>query len=219
MLAAVSTAWGQTAVDLANGQVVGNLAFRKNGYAYYHINVPPGRTRLTIGMTGGVGDADLYARMGALPNGRQFDGRSIRPGNTEWLQFRNPAPGEWYILIFAKTAVAGAKVWAIYEGPPIAGVAAPVITPAGGTFTGAVAVTVACPTAGAEIRMTTDGSDPTSASPLYAPFQLNQIATVKARAFLGEQTSPVASATFTCATVAPPPRRGSASSIWSAERC
>jgi acetyl esterase/lipase len=48
-----------------------------------------------------------------------------------------------------------------------AAAAAPVLDPPPGTYRDTVAVTVSCPTAGATIHVTTDGSEPTSASPAW----------------------------------------------------
>ncbi len=78
-------------------------------------------------------------------------------------------------------------------------VATPTIAPNGGTFTDSVEVSLDCGTAGAEIRYTTDGSDPTNISTLYdTPFILSGSATVKARAFKeGSEASEIASAVFT----------------------
>ena len=50
-----------------------------------------------------------------------------------------------------------------------AAVANPAISPNGGTFRRRVTVTLSCATAGAVIHYTTDGSDPTSTSAIYAP--------------------------------------------------
>src|SRR5262249_55180086 len=46
--------------------------------------------------------------------------------------------------------------------------AAPVLSPAGGTFTGSVTVSMSSATSGASIRYSTDGSDPNAGSKLYS---------------------------------------------------
>lgn len=80
--------------------------------------------------------------------------------------------------------------------------ASPAISPNGGTFTGAQQVSLASSTAGAQIRYTLDGSDPSATSTLYsAPFTLASSATVKARAYAaGYNPSAIASAAFTIQT-------------------
>ncbi len=85
--------------------------------------------------------------------------------------------------------------------------ATPTINPAGGTFIGEVAVTLQTTTDRAEIRYTTDGSEPSVNSPRYRnPFTLKANATVKARAFNGGmKDSGLASAQFTVASPPPPP--------------
>ncbi len=60
-------------------------------------------------------------------------------------------------------------------------VAAPVIAPEGGYFTGSQNVTISCPTSDATIYYTTNGSDPTiSSTPYTSSFTLNSNATVRA---------------------------------------
>lgn len=60
----------------------------------------------------------------------------------------------------------------------------PVFAPVAGTYADSVTVSIACATAGAEIRYTTDGTEPTETSTLYtAPVTLTATTTVKAKAF------------------------------------
>lgn len=77
--------------------------------------------------------------------------------------------------------------------------AAPVISPNGGTFTGSQKVSITCPTAGAVIYYTTDGTTPTAASTKYAgEFTITATTTVKAIAVSeGMNDSTVTSAAFT----------------------
>ena len=63
-------------------------------------------------------------------------------------------------------------------------VATPTLTPGTGTYADSVTVTMACTTTGAQIRYTTDGSEPTATSTLYAtPVTLTSNTTLKAKAF------------------------------------
>ncbi len=87
--------------------------------------------------------------------------------------------------------------------------AAPVFSPAAGTYTSAQSVTITSATSGAEIRYTTDGSEPTTSSSLYtAPLTISTTTTVKAKAFKSGMTASVtATATYTISstqTVASP---------------
>jgi alpha-tubulin suppressor-like RCC1 family protein len=77
--------------------------------------------------------------------------------------------------------------------------AAPSISPPSGTYGAPHVVTMATATPSAELRYTTDGSDPTTASGLYtAPFDLSASATVRARAFrAGWAASDVSQAVYT----------------------
>lgn len=78
-------------------------------------------------------------------------------------------------------------------------VATPEISPDGGSFGASIEATISCATSGAEIRYTTDLSDPTGSSPLYSSaLTITNTTVLKARAFkAGMNDSAVASATFT----------------------
>lgn len=101
------------------------------------------------------------------------------------------------------------NLYQINAGSGTQEVAVPVFNPVGGTYQTAQSVVLTCPTAGAQIRYTTNGTDPTEASTLYsAPITLplNSTTTIKAKAYLaGWAPSAIASATYTITgTVATP---------------
>jgi chitinase len=73
---------------------------------------------------------------------------------------------------------------------PILTVADPVFSPAEGTYTSAQTVAINCATAGAEIRYTLNGTEPTASSALYsAPLTVSATTTIKAKAFKSGYTS------------------------------
>src|SRR5438309_923811 len=78
-------------------------------------------------------------------------------------------------------------------------VATPAFSPGGGTYTGSVTVSISDATSGAAIHYTTDGSTPTTSSPVYGgALTFTQTTTLKAMAAASGMTnSTVASATYT----------------------
>jgi hypothetical protein len=93
---------------------------------------------------------------------------------------------------------------------PMAVVAAPSISPNGGSFSGPVTVSLGSATSGAQIYYTTNGSAPTSGSILYGgPFTLSSSATVRAKAVKsGMVDSAESSASFTINSTTNPPSGG-----------
>ncbi len=64
-------------------------------------------------------------------------------------------------------------------------IATPTYSLASGTYTGTQSVSISCSTTGAQIRYTTDGSEPTETSSLYTgPISIGTNKTVKSRAFV-----------------------------------
>src|SRR3989339_824212 len=87
----------------------------------------------------------------------------------------------------------------------IVNVATPSITPAAGTYTGAVTITMATGTSGATIHYTTDGSAPTAGSTVYtAPITRTSNSTIVAFAIKGGwSNSAAATSVFTIQTTTP----------------
>ena len=84
-------------------------------------------------------------------------------------------------------------------------VATPAVTPSDGTFTNSVKVTLSTATAGATIRYTLNGTDPTSSSTVYKKIGITITNSVifKAKAFKGSVASDIATMSFTI--IVPPP--------------
>jgi len=78
-------------------------------------------------------------------------------------------------------------------------VSTPTFTPSGGNFATPQNITINCTTEGAVIRYTTNGTDPTTSSPVYTiPINVTATTTIKAMATkAGMDNSAIASATYT----------------------
>jgi len=107
-------------------------------------------------------------------------------GDYEYIGFRSNSGAQYITSITI--------VWETGGGSTVV---APTIDPAGGNFGGSQTVTLSHADADA-IYYTLDGSDPTTSSTLYtAPFTITTTTTVKAIAVKNNESSSVASATFT----------------------
>lgn len=86
----------------------------------------------------------------------------------------------------------------VLTGYKASSVATPTFSPAEGTYTSTQNVTISCTTTGTTIYYTTDGSTPTSSSTQYSgAIAVNSTTTIKAIAIKGNESSSVASATYT----------------------
>lgn len=105
----------------------------------------------------------------------------------------SPALSSGEALHVSESVVIRARAWkdgflpsALAEASFTLETAPPRANPPSGTYSGRVLVGLASATNGAEIRYTTDGSDPTAESPVYSGLlALTTTTTVKARAFRG----------------------------------
>ncbi|WP_440053245.1 pre-peptidase C-terminal domain-containing protein [Pseudoalteromonas sp. T1lg65] len=81
-----------------------NLSGSKGDWQYFSVEIPRGTQRLSISLTGGSGDADLYLRAGTKPTADDYDCRPYEDGNEESCTETNPAAGLWHIGIYAYRA-------------------------------------------------------------------------------------------------------------------
>jgi serine protease len=94
---------------------VTNISVARSAFKYYTVTVPAGRTNLTVNISGGTGDADLYVRRGAQPTTSTYDCRPYKSGSTESCSFTNPVAATYYIGIRGYTAVSGLTLTTSYQ--------------------------------------------------------------------------------------------------------
>ena len=66
----------------------------------YKIVVPAGATSLSISLSGGTGDVDLFIKQGAVPTNTDYDCSSENGGNSENCTVANPAAGTWFVMLY-----------------------------------------------------------------------------------------------------------------------
>jgi serine protease len=81
----------------------------------FYIDVPENATDLSIEISGGDGDADLYTRFEAEPTLNEYDCRPYLNGNRENCTEAAPDAGKWYIGLYGYEDFSGVSLTASYE--------------------------------------------------------------------------------------------------------
>ena len=111
-------------------------------------------------------------------------------------------PGDYPITFSTKTLAATNYSFNYVDGTltitPVGAAPPPIISPAGGSYTSTQTATISDSLAGAKLYYTTDGTEPTTASTLYAgPIAINASVTIRAIAVAsGYKNSATSNATF-----------------------
>ncbi|MGM9513557.1 M4 family metallopeptidase [Roseateles sp. DB2] len=105
---------GTTATPLTNGVAVTGISLATGASKLYSIVVPSGKASLTIKLSGGTGDGDIYARMTTAPTTTSYTKKSDGSTNTETITFTSPAAGTYYILVNAYSTVSSTSLKATY---------------------------------------------------------------------------------------------------------
>ena len=122
----------------------------------------------------------------------------IRPNDADWSNC-------YYKFVYNVTVSGSSNKFlefteAVFykEGGSAPAVAAPTFSPAGGNYTSTQNVTISCETQGSTIYYTIDGSAPDNTSTQYNDaITVSETTTIKAIAYVGNDASSVASATYT----------------------
>lgn len=97
------------------GETFNNLSATQGSWYQNSINLPQGVSTLTVTMTGGSGDGDLYVRQGSAPTSASYDCRPYKNGNEEQCVITNPQAGDWHLGIFGYAAFAGVTMSYQYQ--------------------------------------------------------------------------------------------------------
>ncbi|WP_394388323.1 endonuclease [Shewanella woodyi] len=93
--------------QLGNGQAKTDLSAAQGGTLKFVADLPAGATGVSVTMSGGTGDADLYLRQGSEPTLSVYDCAPYLSGNNEQCSVTNPVTGRYYINLQAYSAFSG----------------------------------------------------------------------------------------------------------------
>jgi secreted trypsin-like serine protease len=86
------------------------LSGPRNSFTHRSVTVPAGARFLSVVVTGGSGDADLYVQRNAQPTTGSFTCRPFLDGNSEFCSIDSPPAGTWFFSLRAFRAYSGASV-------------------------------------------------------------------------------------------------------------
>ncbi len=106
-----SFAFSQT---LSNGQTI-TINGGGGSSQYFSVSVPTNASNLSIDISGGSGDADLYVRYNATPTTSNYNCRPYLWGNNESCAFGSPNTGNYQIMVYAYSAFSNVSLSASYS--------------------------------------------------------------------------------------------------------
>jgi hypothetical protein len=99
---------------LQNGVPVTGVSGATNSQKDYTFAVPSGASQVTIAISGGTGDADLYVKFGSAPSLTTYDCRPYVTGNNETCTLPAQA-GTYYIMLNGYQTYSGVTLSAKYQ--------------------------------------------------------------------------------------------------------
>lgn len=102
--------------QLGNGQANIDLSANAGETLKYVFNLAEGVSDVTVSMSGGTGDADLYVRQGGEPSLTEYDCAPYLSGNNEQCSVVNPVVGRYYVNIQAYETFNGVSLALNYTG-------------------------------------------------------------------------------------------------------
>ena len=96
---------GNTPVPI--DETISDIALTQGQWFYQSVDLSAGYSNLTVTISGGSGDADLYLLQGAQPTSSNYDCRPYKWGNEETCNQSSPAATTWYIGLYGYSASSG----------------------------------------------------------------------------------------------------------------
>ena len=98
---------------LTKGVAVTGIAGATSSASYWRITTPAG-VALSVKISGGTGDADLYTRFGSRPTTATYGCRPYLTGTNESCSVASTSAGDYYVMVRGYTAYSGVSLIASY---------------------------------------------------------------------------------------------------------
>ncbi len=104
---------GDGVTVLVDGVPVTGVTGTTGSTQYWKIQTPVGAT-LSVSISGGTGDADLYTRFGSKPTTTAYDCRPYKAGNAETCTVSGTQAGYYYVMLRAYSTYSGVTLSGSY---------------------------------------------------------------------------------------------------------
>ncbi|MBL7669221.1 MAG: S8 family peptidase [Bdellovibrionaceae bacterium] len=101
--------------QLKNGVRTSLISLDRGEEKYFSFSVPTNKRSLTIEISGGTGDADLFVKFGEKATLAKYDCRPYRGGNSEKCVFNSPTAGVYYIMLNGYSSSSGLVLKGTYK--------------------------------------------------------------------------------------------------------
>ncbi|GGX42262.1 M4 family metallopeptidase [Undibacterium squillarum] len=100
---------------LTKGVPVTGISLAAGANKVYTLVVPAGAKNLSIKLSGGTGDSDLYVKASAAPTTTTYDFKSDGSTNTETVSVAAPKATTYYIMVYGYATSSGMSLVATYQ--------------------------------------------------------------------------------------------------------
>lgn len=104
--------------ELDNKVPVSGLSANQSQSLNYTMDVPLEASNISVSISGGSGDADLYVKFGSAPTDSSYDCRPYKNGNEESCSL-SQTDGRYYIRVKAYSSFANLTLLGSYDGPVV----------------------------------------------------------------------------------------------------
>lgn len=101
--------------ELTNGVAISGLSGSQGSQTHYYIDVPANASNLSVQISGGSGDADLYLKAGSQASKTSYDCRPYKSGNSESCSVASPKTTRYYVMLDGYSSYSGVTLVASYS--------------------------------------------------------------------------------------------------------